>query len=179
MFIMNDINFSSFLLIVLPIALLPQNTGYHFTILQWHLPHLVGAFSGSRLSVFFSFCPLKVMVSAISSSSRIMEASSTWIISELGSCWCMTNLPKPLFLKKITFIFHSNWFQRQQWVIAWSKILILCSGIEYGQPGWKPGILNTRLAKGWKQNFTDSYLLLKARMFQRGKDCEDMYRFYC
>ena len=37
-------------------------------------------------------------------------------------------------------------------MMAWIKILILFSRIEPGQPGWKPGILATRVARGQKQN---------------------------
>ena len=48
--------------------------------------------------------------------------------------------------------------ERKQWVMAWSKILILFSRVKLGQPGWKPGILTTRLARGWKQNCSDSCL---------------------
>ena len=38
--------------------------------------------------------------------------------------------------------------ERQQRVTAWSRILILCLGIEPGQPNWKPGVLAPRLARG-------------------------------
>ena len=30
---------------------------------------------------------------------------------------------------------------RQQWAIAGSEVLILCPGLEPGEPGWEPGIL--------------------------------------
>ena len=77
----------------------------------------------------------------------------------------------------------TSWFtvisEGQQWMMAWSKILILCSGIEPGQPGWKPGIPATRLARGWKQNCPDSCSLLKARMFQGGKNDKNRYKIYC
>ena len=74
----------------------------------------------------------------------------------------------------------SGWIsERQLWVMAWSKILILCSGIEPGKPWWKPGILATRPAKCWRQNYPDSYPRLKARMFQGGKDYKNSYKVYC
>ena len=35
---------------------------------------------------------------------------------------------------------------RQQWAVAWGKILIPCPGIEPKEPEWKPGILATKPA---------------------------------
>ena len=40
--------------------------------------------------------------------------------------------------------------------MAWGEILTPFSGIEPGQPGWKPVIPALRLARGWKQNCPDS-----------------------
>ena len=59
--------------------------------------------------------------------------------------------------------------ERQQWVMAWSEILILCSGIESGQPGWKPGIVATRPAGGLKQNCPDCSCLWKQEWFKEAK----------
>ena len=58
--------------------------------------------------------------------------ASTPLLSESLACCAMSRV----CLDSVT-----------EWAGAWSGILIPCPGTEPGQPGWKPGILDTRSAR--------------------------------
>ena len=65
---------------------------------------------------------------------------------------------------------------RQQWALAWSKVLVPCPGTESGKPGWKSEILATtspRGVSGLRQSSSWLSTPLKNAFLKEAKICRN------